>query len=281
MALTGKWKELFTQEAGKPYFNELKTLVNEKRKQGDVYPVSEDVFQAMNLCSFENTKVVILGQDPYPGIGHAHGLAFSTKADKLPPSLKVIYDEITRSFFDAPFTISSYNNGDLTGWAKQGVLMLNRILTVDQGKPMSHAGLGWEKFTDAAIDLLLNEKEFVVWMLWGKTSRDAIGEKKSKSRQHVMFKSHHPQAQNYDKNNNFVGCNHFYLCNKELIKNGMSPISWDQQENPNIFKDWDAYLKWKKQQGIDGMPYYDLHPQEWVFETPKKKIRRDLITHPI
>lgn len=279
MALSSRWKELIAEESKKDYFQELKRKVTEKRAEGNVFPESSDILNALDLCPFEKVKVVILGQDPYPGKGHAHGLAFSTLSKKLPPSLKIIYDEITRSFFDAPFPMTGYNNGDLTGWAKQGVLLLNTILTVDEGNPLSHKGFGWEILTEKIIDTILEEKESVIWLVWGKEAKKAVEGKKSKSGNQGVLLHSHPQAQNYNRDNAFVGCNHFYSCNKYLIENGLSPISWNQVEDPNIFDSWSDYLEWKKQTG-EVLSYYEIHEQKFVY-IKDRKVRRDLITHPI
>lgn len=211
------WKEKLNGEFSKPYFQNLSTLVREEYLKKTVYPPAKDVFRAFNLCPFETVKVVIVGQDPYHGTGQANGLSFAVaEGMKLPPSLKNIYTEIKNDL-----GITPDSSGDLSRWAKQGVLMLNAVLTVLAGSPASHKGKGWEQFTDAVIQALNDNKKHVVYMLWGKYAQDK-GAVIDRS-QNLVLTSAHPSPYSVT---NFYNNHHFSTCNEYLKEHGLAPIDW-------------------------------------------------------
>ncbi len=185
-----------------------------------VYPSNDNIFRALELTPFETVKVVILGQDPYHGAGQAHGLAFSVQRDvKIPPSLRNIYKELNDDIgMDIP------DHGFLEGWAKQGVLLLNTTLTVEDGKPASHQGRGWEEFTDAIIAQVNDLKRPVVFMLWG-----AHAQKKSDmidGQKHLILTASHPSP--LSAHRGFLGCKHFSKANNYLKANGQTEINWSE-----------------------------------------------------
>ncbi len=183
-----------------------------------IYPTPENIFSAFNLTSFENVKVVIIGQDPYHGPNQAHGLCFSVQPGvKIPPSLANIYKEI-----ESDLGIKMPSHGYLKSWAEQGVLMLNALLTVEDGKPMSHKNYGWEKFTDHVIDLINKEKENVVFMLWGSPAHAKA--KNVDPNKHHILKSVHPSP--LSSYRGYFGCKHFSKCNEFLASKGITPINW-------------------------------------------------------
>ena len=211
------WKQALTEEFSKPYWETLSTSVREQYLATTVYPPAKQIFRAFDLCPFDSVKVVIVGQDPYHGRGQANGLSFSVNDGiTLPPSLKNIYKEIQNDLGVTP-----YPSGDLTRWAKQGVLMLNSVLTVSASKPASHAGIGWEEFTKAAIQALNRKKEHVVYMLWGKYAQKK-GEVIDREN-NLVLTSAHPSPYSATL---FFGNHHFSKCNTYLEEHGMSPIDW-------------------------------------------------------
>ena len=188
-------------------------------KKRDIFPPEDEIYAAFKLCSFDDLKVVILGQDPYPTTGHAHGLSFSVKEDvhKFPRSLNNIFKELSTDLKQ-----SLPNNGNLERWARQGVLLLNSVLTVEEGRPDSHKGLGWVKFTDAVIKKIAEEKRNVVFLLWGakaQAKKPLIDESK-----HLILESVHPSPLSAYRG--FFGCKHFSKTNKYLEKNHISMIKW-------------------------------------------------------
>ena len=201
--------------------NRFKTIVEiESQKEYEIktiYPPKEQIFRALNLCDFDDVKVVILGQDPYHEPHQANGLAFSvTKDVRIPPSLVNIYKEIHD---DLGLPIP--NHGDLTYWAKQGVLLLNNVLTVERGKANSHKGLGWETFTLNIVRYLNEREKPLVFILWGK---NAIEKKKYIDSRHLVLTSVHPSPLSAYRG--FFGSRPFSKTNEFLIKNGMTPIDW-------------------------------------------------------
>lgn len=186
--------------------------------EGEVFPPKEQVYRAFELCPIEKTRVVILGQDPYHGPGQANGLAFSVnKGIPIPPSLYNIFEELCTDL-DLPIP----KHGDLTQWAEQGVLLLNTILTVDKGKPSSHADLGWEEYTDGVIRSISSLERPIVFMLWGnkaKAKKHLIT-----NPMHLILEASHPSPLSVYKG--FYGCSHFSLCNKYLESKCLSPINW-------------------------------------------------------
>ena len=214
------WKKILNEEFEQPYFNDLVELLkNEKQSKQKIYPAGHHIFNAFNLTDFDKVKVVILGQDPYHGPGQAHGLSFSvTPPTLLPPSLKNIYKEIES---DTGVKMPQ-KYGDLTSWALQGVLLLNATLTVRANEPNSHSGIGWQRFTDAVVRKLNDQKEQLVFILWGnfaKQKGEFIDQKK-----HLVLRAAHPSPFSADKG--FFGCRHFSKTNEYLVQHGKEPINW-------------------------------------------------------
>ncbi len=212
------WKQVLTEEFVKPYFADLKSFLLEERKKYTVYPPGPQIFAAFNRTPFEKVKVVIMGQDPYHGPGQANGLCFSvSENNKLPPSLKNIYKEIT-----SDLSQSMGLNGDLSYWADQGVLLLNATLTVRAAAPASHQGKGWEQFTDEVIRLISKHKKGIVFLLWGRPAQ--MKEKLIDTGKHYILKAAHPSP--LSAYNGFFGCRHFSYANKILIDLGKTPVNW-------------------------------------------------------
>ena len=215
VSLDASWEEHLRSEIRKPYFAELVEKLNSEYENEVCYPSKERIFKAFNLCPFNKVKVVILGQDPYYN-GQAMGLSFSVPDGvKLPPSLRKIYKEI-HSDLGKPIPTS----GDLTRWAKQGVLLLNTTLTVRDAKPNSHKRLNWQNFTDAAIKALNKNREHIVFMLWGK---DAMRKKRLiDTERHHIIESYHPAARQKYK----FKKHQFTCCNAYLKQQGLEEIDW-------------------------------------------------------
>lgn len=215
-----QWKEALSEEFEKPYFSELAARI--RREYADpsvrVYPPARDIFAAFDASPFRDTKVVIIGQDPYHGPGQANGLCFSVaKGVDMPPSLRNIFKEVSADT-GAPFP----ENGDLSRWAKQGVLLLNSSLTVREHLPKSHSGIGWETLTDAAVRKLAEERDGIVFMLWGS---DAIRKGSFIDRnRHLVLTSPHPSP--LSAHRGFFGNHHFSRANEYLISKGKTPIVW-------------------------------------------------------
>lgn len=217
--LESSWKAKLQGEFEKPYMKELRQfLVEEKRKGKVIYPPGPEIFNAFNLAPFDKVKVVIIGQDPYHGSDQAHGLCFSVKQGiQTPPSLKNIYKEL---YEDCDIEIPSH--GNLESWAKQGVLLLNAVLTVEQAKAAAHQGKGWETFTDKVIELLNAQKEHLVFMLWG-----AYAQKKGQMidrKRHMVLRSTHPSP--LSAHRGFLGSRHFSKANSYLERHGVKPVNW-------------------------------------------------------
>lgn len=212
------WKQHLQPEFDKPYFETLTQFVKKEYAQGLVYPPGKLIFNAFNLCLFHKTKVVIIGQDPYHGPGQAHGLCFSVNDGiPFPPSLVNIFKEIKQDLGTEPPT-----TGNLTRWAQQGVLLLNATLTVRAHQAGSHQRQGWETFTDAAIRILAEEKEHLVFILWG-----AYAQKKGAfidRNKHLVLTSAHPSP--LSAWNGFFGNRHFSRTNEYLLAHGEQPIEW-------------------------------------------------------
>ena len=212
------WKEALAPEFGKPYFSDLVRILHEEKAAGQtIYPPGSRIFKAFELCPLDKVKVVILGQDPYHGYGQAMGLCFSVpEGVPAPPSLKNIFKEISS---DLGITMSG--SPDLEPWARQGVLLLNAVLTVRAGQPASHSGIGWQTFTDAVIKTVSDRCDGVVFLLWGnyaKTKAPLV----DAGRHHVLEAAHpSPLARGA-----FFGCRHFSKTNEILIREGKSPIDW-------------------------------------------------------
>ena len=216
------FKEIIEEESKKEYFKELQSFVDEEYKNKTVFPERKNIYASLENTPFDKVKVVIIGQDPYHGEGEAHGFAFSVKPGiKIPPSLKNIYKEL-----NAEYGCYIPNNGYLMKWTKQGVILLNAVLTVEKDKPASHQGKGWETFTDRIIEEIDKKDEPVVFMLWGnfaKSKKALLNNSK-----HLVLESPHPSP--FSARHGFFGNNHFKLANEYLVKNGVEPIDW-QIEN--------------------------------------------------
>lgn len=212
------WGEALSAEWDKDYFRELARKLHEEKDRGIViYPPGSKIFRAFDLCPLDAVKVVILGQDPYHGAGQAMGLSFSVpEGIAAPPSLKNIFKEI-----ESDLGIRMSGSPDLEPWARQGVLLLNSVLTVRAGVAASHAGLGWQNFTDAVIKLISERCEGVVFMLWGNYARSKAG--LIDSGRHLVLQAAHPSPL---ARGAFFGCRHFSQANAYLVRTGRSPINW-------------------------------------------------------
>jgi len=213
------WRKLLKTEFTKPYYVKLINLINNEYKQKSIFPPKSQIFNAFENCSPTDIKVVIIGQDPYHGAGQACGLSFSVSEDvKQPPSLKNIFKEI--------YSNSSSNmpiSGDLTSWTEQGVLLLNAILTVEEGKAASHRKIGWETFTDKVIKKISANTNGVIFMLWGKFAQSKA-RFVDKSKHHILETVHPSPLSAY---RGFLGCGHFEEANKILNKQDKTPIVWE------------------------------------------------------
>ncbi|HJN50108.1 MAG: uracil-DNA glycosylase [Pseudomonadales bacterium] len=223
--LESSWLALLQDEFQQGYMIELREfLVGEKRRRKTIYPKGSEYFNALDSTPFDQVKVVILGQDPYHGPGQAHGLCFSVQAGlDLPPSLQNIYKEIADDL-KADQSAGSFLSGCLAGWAEQGVLLLNSVLTVERGRAASHQGKGWEQFTDKIVELLSTQREYLVFLLWG-----SYAQRKGSvidARKHLVLSSPHPSP--LSAHRGFFGNRHFSKCNDYLTSNGKEPIDWLQ-----------------------------------------------------
>jgi len=218
--LEKSWLDVLGDEFDRAYMKTLKAfLLKEKQNGATVYPKSADIFNALDHTPFDKVKVVILGQDPYHGTGQAHGLSFSVqKGIAIPPSLKNIYKELSG---DIPgFKVPAH--GDLTKWADEGVLLLNATLTVRAHEAGSHQGKGWEIFTDMVISKLSEQREGLVFLLWGRYAQNKA--ELIDGKKHTVLKAAHPSP--FSAYNGFFGCAHFSKTNEILIKEGKSPVDW-------------------------------------------------------
>ena len=214
------WSALLQREIGSQRHTELQQFIAHERLVSTVFPPAQDVYAAFGLTPFESTKVVVLGQDPYHGLGQAHGLSFSVRGNTpIPPSLRNIFQEL---FTDV--AIQREQDGDLTGWARQGVLLLNTTLTVREGEPGSHKNRGWEHITDTVMSALNEKPTRVVFVLWGAHARN----KKTLITQahHVVIESAHPSP--LSAHRGFFGSKPFSQINSALEEAGLSPIEWGQ-----------------------------------------------------
>ncbi|WP_455089801.1 uracil-DNA glycosylase [Peptoanaerobacter stomatis] len=213
------WDDILKDEFEKQYYKDIREFLKKEYTTKTVFPSMYDIFNALKYTPYEDVKVVILGQDPYHGIGQAHGLSFSVKKGITPPpSLKNIYKEIEN---DLNIEMDK-TNGELTSWANQGVLMLNASLTVLKGQPNSHSKIGWEKLTDNIIEKLNYKDTPVVYLLWGKNAQ--MKENLITNKNHLILKCAHPSP--YSANNGFFGCKHFSKTNEFLKNNGLVEINW-------------------------------------------------------
>lgn len=220
--INNDWLEALADEFRKPYYKELYEFVKQEYNTTQVFPPAEDIFNAFHFTPLSEVKVVIIGQDPYHNIGQAHGLCFSVKPEvDIPPSLVNIYQELHEDLgCDIP------NNGYLVKWAKQGVLMLNTVLTVRAHMANSHHGRGWEEFTDAAIKALNEQDRPIVFLLWGRPAQ--MKKKMLTNPNHLILEAPHPSPLSAYRG--FFGCKHFSKTNEFLQAKGLAPIDW-QIEN--------------------------------------------------
>ncbi|WP_343128735.1 uracil-DNA glycosylase [Buchnera aphidicola (Kurisakia onigurumii)] len=213
------WKDLLYSEKKKKYFLNIISYINEERKNKIIYPSNKNIFKVFALTPIASIKIVIVGQDPYYSNNKAHGLAFSVKKNIfIPLSLRNIFIEIKNDLgdFDIP------NHGCLHQWAKQGVFLLNRILTVEENKPGSHANIGWKNFTNKIIDIINIHLTGVIFLLWGNFANEVV--KNINTRKHYILQASHPSPLSAYKG--FFGCRHFSKSNSILLSEGKKPIVW-------------------------------------------------------
>ncbi len=212
------WKAKLSGEFEKEYFAVLTEFVRQEYRNEQVFPPGNKIFSAFDLCPFDSVRVVIIGQDPYHNYGQAHGLCFSVNdGTEFPPSLVNIFKELNRDL-----GVPVPKSGNLERWARQGVLLLNAILTVRAHKALSHQNKGWERFTDAAISVLNRDRENLVFMLWGAYAQNK-GASIDQSK-HLVLSTVHPSPLSASRG--FFGCSHFSRCNEWLAARGLEPINW-------------------------------------------------------
>ncbi|QJC52446.1 uracil-DNA glycosylase [Paenibacillus albicereus] len=218
------WEPHLRKEMEQPYYRELRSRLAEEYRSGPVYPDMHDLFNALHLTALADTKVVILGQDPYHGPGQAHGLSFSVQPGvRIPPSLQNIYKEL-KDDIGCPLPES----GDLRGWARQGVLLLNNVLTVRRGEAASHQGLGWERFTDRIVHLIGERKRPAVFLLWGKHAQNKAAFLDGS--RHLLLTTPHPSP--FSAHRGFLGSRPFSKANAFLEQHGMEAIDWCRTAEP-------------------------------------------------
>ena len=227
--LHSQWRQVIGGEFDKEYMHSLREFLIQRKHQGAViYPPADEWFSALNSTLFDDIRVVILGQDPYHGVGQAHGLCFSVRPGiKVPPSLANIYKEIK-----SDLSIDQPNHGCLVSWAQQGVLLLNATLTVEDANAGGHQGKGWEEFTDQVIKAVNKHRKGVVFMLWG-----SYAQKKSAmidASRHLILKSVHPSPLSAYRG--FLGCGHFSAANRYLEEQGLKQIDWQLPEQEDALK---------------------------------------------
>lgn len=213
-----EWDKLLADEFEKDYYKQLRQFLIAEYNSRNIYPPMNDIFNALRCTSFSDVKAVILGQDPYHGAGQAHGMCFSVKKGVAPPpSLQNIYKEI-----NSELGLPIPSHGELTDWARSGVLLLNTVLTVREGSPNSHRGQGWEILTDRVIELLNGRDTPIVFLLWGGNARAKA--KLITNPKHLILQCAHPSP--LSAHNGFFGCGHFAKANEFLKNNGIEPIDW-------------------------------------------------------
>jgi uracil-DNA glycosylase len=216
--IEASWKTQLSEQFSAPYFSELKAFLKEEKRQQIIYPRGDQIFNAFNHTPFDKVKAVILGQDPYHGAGQAHGLCFSVQDGiKPPPSLVNIFKEM-----ETDLGLPRPTSGNLENWAKQGVLMINATMTVRQSQAGSHQGKGWETFTDAVIKRISEQREGVVFLLWGRFAQNKAA--LIDHEKHHVLKAAHPSP--FSAYNGFFGCKHFTKTNELLTKQNVEPIDW-------------------------------------------------------
>lgn len=221
-AINNDWLDALKEEFKKPYYRKLFETVNQEYRTRQIFPPADDIFNAFHLTPLHKVKAVILGQDPYHNVGQAHGLCFSVqKGVEIPPSLVNIYQELHDD-------LGCYipDNGNLEKWARQGVLLLNTVLTVRAHQANSHRGIGWEQFTDAAIRVLNGQDRPIVFLLWGRPAQ--MKKSMLDNPRHLILEAPHPSPLSAYRG--FFGCRHFSRTNDFLRENGLEPVDW-QIEN--------------------------------------------------
>ena len=214
-----EWDELLADEFQKDYYKTLRQFLISEYNSRKIYPPMDDIFNALRYTSYSDVKAVILGQDPYHGAGQAHGMCFSVKKGVTPPpSLQNIYKEI-----NSELGLPIPKHGELTDWARNGVLLLNTVLTVREASPNSHKGQGWEIFTDRVIELLNERETPIVFLLWGGNARSKA--KLITNPKHLILQCAHPSP--LSAHNGFFGCGHFAKANEFLKSQGIEPINWE------------------------------------------------------
>lgn len=226
VSIGNEWDALLKEEFASAYYQKLRSFLRAEYQEHTVYPPMEDLFNALKYTSYSDVKAVILGQDPYHGPGQAHGMCFSVRPEvPMPPSLQNIFKELY-----SDIGMLSPSNGYLVPWAKEGVLLLNTVLTVRAGKPNSHKKKGWETLTDRIITLLNEREAPIVFLLWGANAR-----KKAElitAPQHLILQAAHPSP--LSAYNGFFGCGHFSKTNEFLYEHGIPPIDWNAVNHPGI-----------------------------------------------
>lgn len=220
VSLGNDWDEILKDEWQKPYYLALREFLKDEYRTRRIYPPMNDIYNALRYTSYEQLKVLIVGQDPYHGEGQAHGLCFSVREGiKQPPSLANIFKEL-----ESEYGMTRPESGELTGWARQGVLLLNTALTVREGQPNSHRGKGWEILTDRIISLVDQKSEPVVFLLWGSNARQKKALIHNKA--HLVLECAHPSP--LSAYQGFFGCGHFRAANEFLKANGREKIDWSK-----------------------------------------------------
>lgn len=232
--MDNKWKSFIEEEMKKEYMISLKEFISKRRQETIVLPDSSYLFNAFNVCHFNNIKVIIIGADPYPSSSDAHGLAFSTPSEHRPYSLQNIFDEVLKDFFNGNTGgINVFQTNNLTQWCTQGVLLLNSVLTTEEGKPGAHSNKGWEIFTENIIKFICaNHQSKLVWMLWGKQAKSF---KKHIMEKHLILESEHPASVRHN-HEAWFGNRHFTKANEFIRKtyfNIKMPINWGTYTHHN------------------------------------------------
>ncbi len=223
-AISNDWAKALEGEYKKPYYKELYLTLNKEYREREIYPPAQDIFNAFHLTPLHKVKVVIIGQDPYHNTGQAHGLCFSVRPGiEIPPSLQNIYQELHDDL-----GCSIPNHGCLTSWAKQGVLLLNNVLTVRAHQAHSHKDIGWEPFTDAVIRILNEQDRPIVYMLWGRPAQNKAAAVDNPK--HLILKAPHPSPLSAYRG--FFGCRHFSAANEFLKFHQIEPIDWQIPDQP-------------------------------------------------
>lgn len=227
------WYNLLKNEIEQPYFQELLRQLKQEYKTQKIYPKPNEIFTAFKLTPIERVKVVILSQDPYPFGNHAHGLAFSSNQKDTPSSLRTIFKEIDRDLLHTQNYeeySKAFPTNNLSGWAKQGVFLLNTHLTVRAEQANSHSKLGWDIFTKAVLELLCKDTNFKVFLIWGKEAMKQLVSSDIPPFHHKILAAGHPASGAHGKDL-FSGCGHFFMTNYLLTKNNLEPINWTLNEN--------------------------------------------------